>query len=124
MKKNLNKLYFACVEAKHLRFSVYGISQQCHFYRYKRAVMDEFCGEDYKRTLETKLLMIKCTRESDILLFSLETRKFIQQLYSIGDDKTIELIASNHVVADLESSLRETVKICSNTRLESLLELT
>ena len=80
----------------------------------------KFCGEDYKRTLETKLLMIKCTRESDILLFSLEPR----QLYSIGNDKTIELIASNHVVADLESSLRDTVKICSNSRLESLLELT
>lgn len=113
MKKNLNKLYFACVEAKHLCFSVYGISQQCHFYRYKRAVMDEFCGEDYKRTLETKLLMIKCTRESHILLFSLEPRKFFQQLYSIGDDKTIELIASNHVVANLEPSFRETVNIRS-----------
>ena len=68
----------------------------------KEAMMEEFCGEDYKRTLETKLGTIKFTRESDIPLFSLELKKLIKELYRIENDKTLKLIASNHVVAELE----------------------
>ena len=66
------------------------------------AMMEEFCGEDYKRTLETKLGTIKFTRESDIPLFSLELKKLIKELYRIEDDKTLKLIVPNHVVAELE----------------------
>ena len=62
----------------------------------KEAMMEEFCGEDYKRTLETKLRAIKFTRESDIPFLSLELKKLIKGLYSIEDDKTVKLIASNH----------------------------
>ena len=92
----------------------------------KEAMMKEFRGVDHKQTLETKLQTIKFARESDIPLFSLELKTLIKELYSIENDKTIELIASNHIVADLEPSFRENVKIlqlCGNTRLESLLEL-
>ena len=50
----------------------------------------------------------------------------IKELYNIEDDKTVELIAWNHIVIDLEPSFRKKVKILQlrgNTRLKSLLEL-
>ena len=65
--------------------------------------MEEICREDYKRTLETKLPTIKFTKVSDIPLFSLELKKLIKELYSIEDSKTVEWIASNHVLANLET---------------------
>ena len=78
----------------------------------KEAMMEEFCGEDYKRTLETKLRTIKFTIESNIPLFSVELKKLIKKLYSIEDDKTVESISSNHV----EPSFRE---LSGNTRLQA-----
>ena len=46
--------------------------------------------------------------------------------HAIEDRKTVESLASNHVVIDLEPSFRKTVKILKlngKTRLENLLEL-
>ena len=96
MKKNLINL--AYVKAKHL----HSFLSIWHLATMNEAMMEEFCGEDYKRTLETKLGTIKFTRESDIPLFSLELKKLIKELYRIEDDKTLKLIVSNHVVAELE----------------------
>ena len=86
-------------------------SNNATFTDIKEAMMEEFCGEDYKRTLEMNLRTIKFTRESDIPLFSLELKNLINELYSAEDDKTVEFVVSNHVVADLEPSFRVTVKI-------------
>ena len=86
-------------------------SNNATFTDMKEAMMEEFCGEDYKRTLEMNLRTIKFTRESDIPLFSLELKNLINELYSAEDDKTVEFVVSNHVVADLEPSFRVTVKI-------------
>lgn len=50
----------------------------------------------------------------------------IKELHNIEDRKTVESLASNHVVIDLEPSFRKTVKILKlngKTRLENLLEL-
>ena len=50
----------------------------------------------------------------------------MKEVYGIKDKKTVELIASNHVVANLEPSFRETVEILQfsdNTKSESLLQL-
>ena len=69
----------------------------------KENMMEEICRKDYKRTLETKLPTIKFTKVSDIPLFSLELKKLIKELYSIEDSKTVEWIASNHVLANLET---------------------
>ena len=49
--------------------------------------MEDFCGEDYKRTLETRVGKIKFTREPDIPFFSVELKKLIKELYSIEDDR-------------------------------------
>ena len=53
----------------------------------KEAIMEDFCGEDYKRTLETRVGKIKFTREPDIPFFSVELKKLIKELYSIEDDR-------------------------------------
>ena len=50
-------------------------------------------------------------------IFNLELKRLIKEIHNIEDNKTVELIASNHVVANLEPSFRETVNI------RSLLEL-
>lgn len=43
------------------------------------AMMEEFCREDHKRTLETKRRRINFTRESDTPLFSLELKKLTKK---------------------------------------------
>lgn len=56
----------------------------------------------------------------------MQRKTLIKELYNIEDRKTVESLASNHVVIDLEPSFRETVKILKlngKTRLENLLEL-
>ena len=49
--------------------------------------------------------------KSNIPLFRHELENLIKELYSIEDDKTVKLTASNHVDEELEPSFRETVKI-------------
>lgn len=56
----------------------------------------------------------------------MQRKTLIKELYNIEDRKTVESLASNHVVIDLEPSFRKTVKILKlndKTRLENLLEL-
>ena len=85
-----------------------------------------FCGDEYKRALESKLRSTKFTSTSEIPNFAPKLRQIIQELYRIDDTDTIELIAVNHVVSDLQPELREHVKILQLTghaRLENVLEL-
>lgn len=56
----------------------------------------------------------------------MQRKTLIKELHNIEDRKTVESLASNHVVIDLEPSFRKTVKILKlngKTRLENLLEL-
>ena len=56
----------------------------------------------------------------------MQRKTLIKELCNIEDRKTVESLASNHVVIDLEPSFRKTVKILKlngKTRLENLLEL-
>ena len=56
----------------------------------------------------------------------MQRKTLIKELYNIEDRKTVESLASNHVVIDLEPSFRKAVKILKlngKTRLENLLEL-
>ena len=53
-------------------------------------------------------------------------KQIIQELYNIVEPDTVQLIAGNHIIAELEQSLRESVKILQLTghaRLENVLEL-
>ena len=91
----------------------------------KNILRNEFCGDDYKRALESKLRCTKFTRSTDISTFCPQLRQIIQELYNIVEPDTVELIAVNHI-AELEPSLRESVKILQLTghaRLVNVLEL-
>ena len=92
----------------------------------KNILRNEFCGDDYKCALEPKSRCTKFTRSTDISTFCPQLKQIIQELYNIVEPDTVELIAVNHIIAELEPSLRESVKILQLTghaRLENVLEL-
>ena len=119
-------LCFVWKQSIYIRFSVYGIPQQCNFCRYEK----DYDGRILWRRLQTKVGNKTANnivhRRIKYTTFSLELKKLIKELYSIEDNKTKKLITSNHVVANLEPLFKETMQILQlsgNTRLESLLEL-
>ena len=103
-EEKFKQTFFALCEGKAFTFVSQCMASRNNaiFTDMKKTMMEEFCGEVYKRRLEIKLQTIKFTEESNIPLFSLELKKLIKELYSIEDNKTIKLITSNHVVANLE----------------------
>ena len=77
-------------------------------------------------SMTSKTANSKFKRKSNIPVFSFKLKNLMKELSSTGDDETVKLIGSNHVVTDLEPLFKETVKLLklsTNTRLESLLEL-
>ena len=94
----------------------------------KVAFAEAFSGEDYKRTLETKLRNLKFTKDTNKNLFCNFLRTLIRELYNLTDlDATsIDAIAINHVIAQLDEQVRQDVKmlqLAGNKSLEHLLEL-
>lgn len=100
-EENFKQTLFCLCKGKAFTFvSQYMVScNNANFTEVIETIMEEFCGGDYKRTLETKLQVKKFARESDIPIFSQELKRFFDELDSTEDDKTVELVASNHVVA-------------------------
>ena len=94
----------------------------------KAALVEAFSGEDYKRTLEGKLRNLKFTKGTNKNLFCNFLRTLIRELYNLTDlDATsIDAIAINHVIAQLDEQVRQDVKVlqlAGNKSLERLLEL-
>ena len=94
----------------------------------KAALVEAFSGEDYKRTLEGKLRNLKFTKGTNKNLFCNFLRTLIRELYNLTDlDATsIDAIAINHVIAQLDEQVRQDVKVlqlAGNRSLERLLEL-
>ena len=61
-------------------------------------------------SMTSKTANSKFKRKSNILVFSFKLKNLMKELSSTGDDETVKLIGSNHVVTDLEPLFRETVK--------------
>ncbi len=92
----------------------------------KKAIREEFCGEEYKRTLEAKLRNLKFKKGVKITSFSHELRMTVSELYALRDKAAIEAIATSHVMSSLDDRLRKEVQIlqlAGNAKLENLLEL-
>ena len=92
----------------------------------KTLLQQRFCGPDYKRALELKLRNLKFKKGIKIAPFVNELRNAIQELYGLTSEDAIDSIAINHVLAQLEDSLRKETKIlqlAGNTKLENILEL-
>ena len=92
----------------------------------KKVLKERFSGQDYQRALESKLRSLKFRKGMKIPAFVHELKTSIQELYGLKDDKSVESIAINHLMANLEDSLKAEVKILQltgNLKLENLLEL-
>ena len=94
----------------------------------KAALAEAFSGEDYKRTLETKSRNLKFTKGTNKNLFCNSLRALIRKLYNLTDldETSIDTIALNHVIAQLDEQVRKDVKmlqLAGNKSLERLLEL-
>ena len=78
----------------------------------KAALAEAFSGEDYKRTLETKLRNLKFTNMN---LFCNSLCTLIRELYNLTDlvEAFIDAIPINHVIAQLEKKVRQDTKMLS-----------
>ena len=74
---------------------------------------EAFSGEDYKRTLETKSRNLKFAEGTNINLFCNSLRSMIRKLYNLTDldELSIDAIAINHVIAQLDEPVRQDVKM-------------
>ena len=94
----------------------------------KAALAEAFSSEDYERTLETKLRNLKFTKGTNKSLFCNFLRTLIRELYNLTDlgETSIDAIAINHVITQLDEQVRQDVKmlqLAGNKSLERLLEL-
>ena len=91
----------------------------------KTALTGTFCGAEYKRNLETKLRSLSWKKGVNKNIFIHELKTCIKDLYGINDQNTINALAMNQVVNNLEESMRKEAKIFQlhgSTNLESLIE--
>ena len=65
-----------------------------------------FSGDDYKRSLETKLRNLVFTRETNIPVFCNTLRVVITELFGVTDEATIEKIAINDIMGKLDVSVQ------------------
>ena len=94
----------------------------------KAALAEAFSSEDYERTLETKLRNLKFTKGTNKSLFRNSLRTLIRELYNLTDldETSIDAIAINHAIAQLDKQVRQDVKmlqLAGNKSLKRLLEL-
>ena len=91
----------------------------------KETLSEKFCGDEYKRTLQTKLRNMKFQPPMKVTTFINDLCRIIKELYSLNDNDAVKMIATNHVLSTLDNSIREEVKILlltGNLQLENLLE--
>ena len=92
----------------------------------KGAIKDDFCGEEYRTALETKLRNRKFRKGLKVTTFARELRMTVSELYAIKDKTAVEAIATNQVLSSLDDQLQKEVhilQVAGNVKLENLLEL-
>ena len=92
----------------------------------KTVLSDKFTGNDYRRTLESKLRSTRFTKGMKITSFITELCQIIKELYNVTDETAIKSIAVSHVLSTLDSDMRDEIKILEltgNMKLENILEL-
>ena len=92
----------------------------------KYALKTRYSGDDYKGSLEQRLRNLKFKPGMKINLFAHDLKTVIKELYDIVDTNAVNLIAQNHVLAQLDTSIQEQAKILQlsgNCKLESIPEL-
>ena len=78
---------------------------------FKKAPGERFCGDDYKRTLETQLRGLQCRKNVNINNLIHKLRNTIKELDRIKDESAMESLAVNHVISNLEPALLNEVRV-------------
>ncbi len=73
----------------------------------KQAIKIEFCGEEYKRTLQAKLRNLRFRKGMKVTSFAHELRTIVSELYAIQEKNAVEAIATNHVLSALDNEIRK-----------------
>ena len=92
----------------------------------KDALKARYSGDDYKRSLEQRLRNLKFKPGMKNNLFVHDMKTVIKELYDIVDTNAVDLIAQNHVLAQLDTLIQEQAKILQlsgNCKVESMLNL-
>ena len=82
-------------------------------------------GDDCRRTLQHKFRELIFRKGSNVNTFIDELTKAIRELFDIEDPETINSIAINHIVPNLEEDMRQDERVFQLTgdkSLENLLE--
>ena len=74
----------------------------------KQALRVRYSGDEYKRALELKLRNLKFKPGTRINSFVHELKSAIRELYNVTDNISVGLIAQNHVLAQLDSTIQKT----------------
>ena len=84
-----------------------------------------FFGDDYRRTLQNKFRELVFKKGTVVNTFIDQLTQTIRELFDIDERDTINSIAMNHVISNLEEDMRQDAKIfqlSGNKSLENLLE--
>ena len=98
---------------------------ECTYKELKEALINKFCGADYKRSLETKLRGLKFRKGLKIATFVNDLKTTIQKLYDLKDEHAINSIAISHVMSNIDETLKSEIKLlqlAGNTRVENLVK--
>lgn len=85
-----------------------------------------FGGEDYRRSLETKIRSLVFSADVNIPDFCNKLRVTVAELFGINDSRTIDKLAINDVMSKLDPKIREELKVlqlAGTCTLEAMLEL-
>ena len=80
-------------------------------YELKDALKTRCSDDDYKRSPEQRLRNLNFKPGMKINLFVHDLKTVIKELYDIVDTNAVDLIAQNHVLAQLDTSIQEQAKI-------------
>ena len=92
----------------------------------KANLTTRFCGDDYKRSLQNKLQSLKFIKGTNINTFVNDLSTTIKYLYNVNDAEIIRTIALNHIISNLDDTLRSEATIfqlTGNKSIENLLEV-
>ena len=120
-------ILFCCIEGTAFSYlcNLRAANENITYQQTKVEFERRFCGEEYKRNLQIKLQNLKFVKGTPINSFATELRNTIRALYNIQDTTIINDISMNHLLNNLDESLRQEAKIfqlTGNKTLENLLE--
>ena len=111
--ENRKQILICCLDstAFSLALETSSVSPNGTYDELKETLKQSFCGDDYKRNLESVLRNLIFRRGENIHLYKHKLISTIKELYGVTDANAVNNIAINHVVANIDESARDQVRI-------------